>query len=416
MTESKQFKTFYRIFREVSKLVHSKTKPDMNEVLKLIVSGTTRGLKAKGAALCILNKKTGFFHIGTSFGIDEKYIALEPLTGNRFMSWPGEKKSPQIITDILHAYRVKYPQEAWDIGIRMMLDVPLVIDDTVFGFIRVYFGRTKNFSDDELDFINALAEQCACAINHNDRIKFHIMQYNKLATKIDRLSSLGRMAAGIAHEINNPLTGILLYSSNLFKKASKDGAFRNGLEIIMQETQRCKVIIQGLLDFSREKKPEKVDANINTIIEKALALMENEFLIKRIHIKKNLDPAIISFQLDDNQIEQVLINILLNAIHAINEKGMINIRSRINKKDKHVYIEIRDNGYGIPQDKLKKIFEPFYTTKADGTGLGLSVSYGIIKNHQGTVDILSELGTGTVITVGLPIIDKSRADKKEDDS
>jgi len=144
--------------------------------------------------------------------------------------------------------------------------------------------------------------------------------------------------------------------------------------------------------------------------------MENEFLIKRIHIKKNLDPAIISFQLDDNQIEQVLINILLNAIHAINEKGMINIRSRINKKDKHVYIEIRDNGYGIPQDKLKKIFEPFYTTKADGTGLGLSVSYGIIKNHQGTVDILSELGTGTVITVGLPIIDKSRADKKEDDS
>ena len=404
MNELKQFKIFYQAFREVSKAVHTKSKTDLNKILELIVSHTTIGLNANGAALCIFDKNSGYFQIRASYGIDKKYLALEPLTGKRFISWPGKNHEIQIITDILNAHRVKYPQEAWDIGIRMMVDVPLVIDGMVFGFIRAYFFKKKKFSDNELDFIMAVTEQCACAINHDDRIKFHVMQYNKLATRIERLSSLGRMAAGIAHEINNPLTGILLYSSNLFKKASKDGPFREGLEIIMQETQRCKATIQGLLDFAREKKPEKVDANINAVIEKTLALMENEFLIKRIQVKKNLDPTIINFQFDDNQIEQVLINILLNAAHAINEKGIINIRSGMDKKKNSVFIKIRDNGYGIPKNKLKKIFEPFYTTKTDGTGLGLAVSYGIIKNHQGTVDILSELGIGTLITLQLPII------------
>ncbi len=406
MTDLKQFERFYRTFREVSKVVHSTSKTDLNEVLKLIVSHTTQGLNAKGATLCIFNKNSGYFHIRASYGIDEKYIALKPLTGKRFMSWPDKNHSIQIITDILNAPRIKYPQEAWDIGIRMVVDVPLVIDDVVFGFIRTYFNEKKIFSDDELDFTKAVTEQCACAIDHNDRIKFYNSRYNQLTTKIDRLSSLGRMAAGIAHEINNPLTGILLYSSNLFKKASQDGQFKEGLEIIMEETQRCKTIIQGLLDFSREKKPEKVDANINTVIEKSLALMENELLIKRIQIKKNLDPAIVNFQLDDNQIEQVLINMLLNAIHAVNEKGSIGIRSRMNKKNESVLIEIQDNGHGIPQDKLKKIFEPFYTTKTTGTGLGLAVSYGIIKNHKGTVNIQSEKGTGTLITINLPIMNE----------
>lgn len=406
MTELKQFKTFYQMFREVSKVVHSTSPTDLNKLLKLIVSHTTQSLNAKGAAFCIFDKNTGYFHIRASYGIDEQYLALEPLTGKRFMSWPDKNHNVQVITDILNTHRVKYPQEAWDIGIRMVVDVPLVTNDVVFGFIRIYFNKKKNFSYTELDFITAVTEQCACAINHNERIKFHILRYNRLATKIEKLSSLGRMAAGIAHEINNPLTGILLYSSNLFKKASKDGPFKEGLAIIMEETQRCKAIIQGLLDFSRDKKPEKVDANINTVIKKSLALMENEFLIKRIQVKKNLDPDIVNFQLDDNQIEQVLINMLLNAIHAVSEKGKINIRSRMNKKKNSVSIEIQDNGHGIPKDKLKKIFEPFYTTKANGTGLGLSVSYGIIKNHGGMIKILSERVTGTLITISLPIMGK----------
>lgn len=415
MTDIKRFETFYRSFREVSKVVHSRTETDMNELVRLIVTSASRGLNAKGAALCILNKKKDRYEIQASYGIDEKYLALEPLSGREFFPWPNDRYDIHIITDIMNAPRVKYPKEAWDIGIRMMLDIPLMYDNIVFGFIRVYFGKKKHFSEDELDFVTAVTEQLACAIKHNDRIKFHIIRYNKLATKIDRLSALGRMAAGIAHEINNPLTGILLYSSNLFKKASEDGPFREGLEIIMQETQRCKDTIQGLLDFSREKKPEKKDANINEVIDRALALMDNEFHIKRIQIKKKLDPEMVNFLLDDNQIEQVIINLLLNAVHAITEKGIISISSKLDTRRKSAVIEVQDNGYGIPEGKLKRIFEPFYTTKSDGTGLGLAVSYGIIKNHQGDIEVLSEPGTGTVITIKLPIQNGNRKKKRKAD-
>lgn len=404
-TALKQYKTFYRAFREVSKLVHSKTDTDLNEVLKLIVSSTIKGLNAKGAVLCIRDKKSGCFEIKASYGIDEKYLALESMAKKRFFAWPYKKHHVHTTTDIMRAPMVRYPQEVYDIGIRMLMDVPLIFDDTVFGCIRAYFGDEKHFSEDELDFMTAVIEQLACAIQHKDRIKSHTHKYNQLATKIDRLSSLGRMAAGVAHEINNPLTGILLYSSNLFKKAPDGTPFKDGLEIIMQETQRCKATIQGLLDFSREKKPEKVDANVNDVIERSLALMDNEFLIKRIQIKKNIDPEIVNFQLDDNQIEQVVINLLLNASHAIEEeKGIITIQSKMDKQKDVVTIKIEDNGYGIPQDKLKRIFEPFYTTKADGTGLGLAVSYGIIKNHQGTIEILSEPEAGTQISITLPIL------------
>jgi len=153
-------------------------------------------------------------------------------------------------------------------------------------------------------------------------------------------------------------------------------------------------------------------ANINQVIEKSLALMENELFIRRITVLKDFDADIKNFLLDDNQLEQVLINLLFNSAHAIGEKGVITIRSRMQSDKNRVVVEVEDNGCGIPQDDLKKIFEPFYTTKSGGmgTGLGLAVSYGIIRNHQGSVKISSEPGVGTVITISLPVIEKTDDD------
>ncbi|MFO7883963.1 MAG: ATP-binding protein [Desulfobacteraceae bacterium] len=401
MTSLNRFKKFYKTFREISQVVHSTT--DMDQILEKVVLRTTQGISAKGAVLCLLKKDSSHFTPRASYGIGEKYLALKPLSGKELLSWPENNKI-HIINNIFNAPRVKYPQEAWDEGVRMMIDVPLLIDNQLTGFIRIYFAEQKVFSDDERDFIQAVAEQCACAINHDEEIKSHIISYNKLAIKIDRMSSLGRMAAGIAHEINNPLTGILLYSSNLLKKTKGNGPYRDGLEIIMNETQRCKTIIQGLLDFSREKKLEKVNSNINKVMEKSLVLMENEFLIKRIEIIRDFDCSIPEFLLDSNQMEQVFINLLLNSAHSVDEKGTITIRTRFDKEKNRVIIEVEDTGCGIPMDDLKKIFEPFYTTKPDGTGLGLAVSYGIIKKHKGSVKIFSELDLGTTITIALPIL------------
>lgn len=411
MTELRKYKTFYQLFRDVSRVVHSKK--DLDEVLEMVVSKAVQGIDGKGAAICVMDKTSKQLTVRSSCGIDEKYLILEPLSGTELLRWPESCNQIHIIRDLFMAPRVKYPQEAWDEGIRMIIDVPLIIKGHVFGFIRLYFGTEREFSEDEIDFVWAVAEQSACAIDHDEEIKAHILEYNRLATKIDRMSSLGRMAAGIAHEINNPLTGILLYSSNLFKKAPAKGSFKDGLEIIMHETQRCKTIIQSLLDFSRDKKPQKVQTNINKVIEKALALMDNELHIRRIKVTRDLDYDIRSFPLDANQMEQVMINLLLNAAHASEQNGTIVVRSKMESDRDRVVVEVEDKGCGIPQARLKKIFEPFYTTKSSGTGLGLSVSYGIIKNHHGSVKIFSEPGFGTIITVALPIEAETNGQEKE---
>jgi signal transduction histidine kinase len=217
------------------------------------------------------------------------------------------------------------------------------------------------------------------------------------------MSALGRMAAGVAHEINNPLASILLLSSNMFQKIPPANPFHEDIDIIIQESQRCKTIIQDLLDFSRDKEPEKSLVNINTIIEKALRILDNEFRLNHIEIGKSLSPVLKKTWMDENQIEQVLVNILLNAVQACPEKGTIRINSFMDKKHRHVIVKIADNGNGIPTSNISKIFDPFYSTKRNGTGLGLAVSYGIIRNHNGTIKATSKQGQGTQLEICIPV-------------
>ena len=203
----------------------------------------------------------------------------------------------------------------------MMIDVPLAITEQMIGLIRIYLAERRGFSDDELDFIVTVAEQCACIIERVQLMENQQAQFDHLATQMDKMSSLGRMAAGIAHEINNPLAGILLYSSNMSKKVPPGGPLEEGLNIIVKETQRCKTIIQGLLEFARDREPQKVPADINDIMETALGIVENEFRLRHVDLERQLAEDMVKTFLDENQIEQVFINLLLNALHAVEENG-----------------------------------------------------------------------------------------------
>jgi signal transduction histidine kinase len=228
-------------------------------------------------------------------------------------------------------------------------------------------------------------------------------RFDHLATQMDKMLSLGRMAAGIAHEINNPLAGILLYSSNMSKKVPQGGRLEEGLNIIIKETQRCKTIIQGLLEFARDREPQKVPADINAIMETALGILDNEFRLRHVDLELQLSENMVKTLLDENQIEQVFINLLLNAIHAVEENGRVTIQTAVDSETNKIRVEITDNGCGIAADDIKKIFEPFYSTKTKGTGLGLAVSYGIVKNHQGDIRVYSVLRQGTRFTLDFPI-------------
>ncbi|MDD8014215.1 MAG: cache domain-containing protein [Acidobacteriota bacterium] len=220
----------------------------------------------------------------------------------------------------------------------------------------------------------------------------------------EKLASIGRLASGMAHEINNPLTGILTFSSLLLKEL-KGTPCEADLRVIRDETLRCRSIVRRMLDFSRESKPAKERADINQIIEESLLILEKHVNFQNIVIEKNLDPAIPRMLLDVNQIKSVINNLCVNAADAMPEGGRLTIISRWRADDAVVEIRIKDTGVGISPENMNKIFEPFFTTKevGKGTGLGLAMTYGIIRGHNGTIDVESKLGTGTEFTIRLPL-------------
>lgn len=239
------------------------------------------------------------------------------------------------------------------------------------------------------------------------------------SARSEKLASVGLLAAGIAHELNNPLTGVLTFS-HLVRKNLPDGSpDAEDLDLVIRETKRCASIIRRLLDFSREKTPEKTFCNLNAIIEDAVQLIAQSAQVLDINIATELDEQLPEVWLDENLIKQVIMNMLVNAEHAIEGGGQITIRTRLLAADECpesiggvegvAEITITDTGCGIPQEDLQRIFDPFFTTKGvgKGTGLGLSVSHGTVEAHGGTIEVESTVGKGTEFRIYLPIDGKS---------
>ncbi len=221
----------------------------------------------------------------------------------------------------------------------------------------------------------------------------------------EKLASLGRLASGVAHEINSPLTGILTFSHLLMRRLKDHPELQKELELIVRETSRVSTIVRGLLDFARESKPQKRPCNVNELIQYTLSLVERQSVFQNIQISKNLDVQLPIILLDGNQIQQVFMNVLLNSADAMPNGGCLTISSSWAPSDSFVKVKFSDTGCGIPEENLNKIFDPFFTTKSakKGTGLGLAVSYGIIERHRGKIEVQSEMGKGTTFTIQLPL-------------
>ncbi len=224
----------------------------------------------------------------------------------------------------------------------------------------------------------------------------------------EKHASIGRLAAGVAHEINNPLSGVLTFTQLLLRRKDLDAEMRIDLQTISDATERVRSIVKGLLDFSRQTmiKPEPTD--INKLILSSIALIENQALIKGVGIKNELAAELPTLTVDKNQLESALLNIMINALDATETGGAITVATGISwdeKEQEGVSIYISDNGGGISSEHLPRIFEPFYTTKrvGQGTGLGLAVSLGILQRHSGNISVQSEPGKGSIFTVWLPM-------------
>jgi len=401
MKQALDIEAFYHVFRDISTAVHSST--NVEEILDLVVWKATETLGAKGAILRILNLETDQLELSAAHGLGERYLSKGVVSSHKVITDICLRNQVIVIDDVLKDPRIQYPNEAWAEGIRLVLDLPLSIGDRIAGILRIYFPETRELLKEELDFMVTIAQTCSCAIDKARLIEKQQAKYNNLALRTEKLSALGRMAAGIAHEINNPLAGVLLYGSNLLKKVPAKGPLRESLDVIIQETIRCKTIVQDLLEFSRERQPKKTRANINDIIRKTVNILQNEFRLNRIELTQDLPDNLPKTLIDENQMEQVFINILLNAVEAIQENGKIRVESRTDLARKRIVVEIEDNGCGLSPEQLEQIFEPFFSTKPNGTGLGLAVSYGIIKNHQGDMEVSSQPENGSRFTITIPI-------------
>ncbi|UCB52007.1 MAG: HAMP domain-containing protein [Candidatus Zixiibacteriota bacterium] len=223
----------------------------------------------------------------------------------------------------------------------------------------------------------------------------------------EKMASLGKLAAGVAHEINSPLTGVLTYSSLLLEAKKEEDPEKEDLEVIVNETNRCKKIVKGLLEFARQTEPQKASSDINRLIDKSIDLIFHQAGLQNVKIEKKMKVRFPKIMVDVGQIQQVFINILLNAIESMPQGGSLVVSSGI--EDEMAAIRFTDTGHGISEKDLPKIFDPFFTTKrqGQGTGLGLSVSYGIIERHRGKLGVKSKVGKGTTFTVKLPITESS---------
>jgi len=221
----------------------------------------------------------------------------------------------------------------------------------------------------------------------------------------DRLASVGRLAAGVAHEINNPLTGVLTYASFLLKRAEPGSATRDDLEVIVRETTRCREIVKNLLDYARPTPPHRAPVDLREVVGRSASLVANQFTQRRVRLEVDAPVDLPQVSADPNQIEQVIVNLLVNAADAIGaEGGTVRVRARPGP-DGFVELAVEDTGHGISPDDLPHVFEPFFTTKGShGTGLGLAVTWGIVEGHGGTIGVESEAGAGTRFTVRLPVM------------
>jgi PAS domain S-box-containing protein len=219
----------------------------------------------------------------------------------------------------------------------------------------------------------------------------------------EKLASVGRLSAGVAHEINNPLTTILTTAMLVQEDLDPQDPNYQELETITKETLRCRKIVTSLLDFARQSTPARKPCDINGIVKESYTLTQKQAAFKDVIFDYELDENIPHLFLDKGQIQQAIINLVINAIEATEPGGSVFISTAYSKYQERVEIAVSDTGHGIAEQDLVKLFDPFFTTKDEGTGLGLAITHGIIEQHNGTIDTFSKLGRGTIFTIKLPV-------------
>jgi signal transduction histidine kinase len=305
------------------------------------------------------------------------------------------------------------------IGGGAVVGVPLLTRESIVGALSLGDHVGREFTGDELQALQAFADQTALAL---ENARLYASAQESLARLRDtqaqlvqaaKMSALGQLVSGVAHELNNPLSVIIGYGQLLLSREVPAG-LRRPLELMVSQGDRMAKIVRNLLYFARQRPPERAAVDVRQVMEQTLALRVNHLTLSGIAVDREFDDTLPVINGDAQQLEQVFLNLLLNAEQAILEskpQGRILLRARLRPDGRAILASVTDDGPGIPAEALPRVFEPFYTTKTVGmgTGLGLSVSYGIVQEHGGRLSVASRPGA-TTFTLELPVTAPPAAD------
>ncbi|MBI4386186.1 MAG: response regulator [Elusimicrobia bacterium] len=383
----------------------------LEEMLSIVAQLASQILKADDASIMTLGPD-GHFEVVVAVGLDKDDVRKRSRValGERVAGKVAEGKDPVIISGpIQEDARFSDVESLRDI--RSSIVFPLILKGEVLGVLNA--NRTTNeepFNASHLRHATIFGSQIAQAL-HNAKLyrelEQKILQIQEMHLQLvqsEKLAAVGQLAAGIAHEINNPLTGILGFAEFLLQGDNLFAEQREDVEEILSESKRVRDIVQNLLKFSRPRKPKMEPVAVLEVLKPVLRLVQYDFRHAHLAIKMNVSEDPLWVFGDAAQIEQVFLNIVTNARQAMEGKkdGVLEIQAK--EAGQRVSIRFKDHGCGISPENLSRIFDPFFTTKpvGKGTGLGLSVSYGIIQQHKGMIRVESRPGAGSTFIVELP--------------
>jgi signal transduction histidine kinase/putative methionine-R-sulfoxide reductase with GAF domain len=395
---------------------------DVDEILKLVLEGVTKNIGFDRARLYLVNEKRNVLECKMAVGIDEERIRGITLRLNPEDSIVARsifEKQPFIIPDASKDPRVN-PIIKEKFNLHSLVAIPLLVKEKALGAIAADFiDPNKNITKEALESVMAFAQQAGLAIHNafmyqelktfsqqmEEKIQKTTADLKKTEAQLirsEKLAALGQLAAGIAHEIRNPLTSINILIHSMTENLPSGDSHKEDLKVIEEEIHRMNEILDQFLRFAKPATPLLEKADVSSIFEETLQLL-------RPHIEKQIIVVEKEFQslpiilMDREQMKQVFLNLLLNAIQAMPGGGHLTLRGQNSEDGQWIHISIQDSGIGISSENINKLFDPFFSTKEGGIGLGLSITHRIIDQHHGKIEVESAPGKGTLFTIWLPI-------------
>jgi len=387
----------------------------MEALLGKIVARAADLVKADTTAVAAVNRATrSLEYLGVTGGKARQLRNMAmPLEAGGIYNWMVSYGTPLLITDAQADARLDVAQMQ-ALGISSLLSVPLWSSNTLLAIITVVNKKGGDvFDRQDLRLFTVFSNLASAALQNAflyADLKHKVAELHNTQQQLvhsTKMAAIGELAANVAHEINNPLTSVLGYTSHLLKTLEIPEESRQKLRMMEQETLRVRKIIRNLLDFSRQRTPSMQPGDLLLPLRETVAFLRGAAERSSVRIVEDYPAAPVTVSMEPNEIKQVFINIMNNALHAMQDGGELSVRAAVTRENEAV-VEFSDTGNGIPPEHLKKIFEPFFSTKgsSDGTGLGLSISYRIMQNHGGRIDVDSTEGRGSRFRVVLPLADK----------